>query len=110
VRLLLDQNISRRIVPGLQADYPGSSQVALLGLELAADSAIWRFALENDFVIVTKDADFQEIGSIRGSPPRVIWIRLGNVDNQGVLSALIENRARIESIFEQDVADCIEIH
>jgi hypothetical protein len=28
VKLLLDENLSRRIVPFLQADFPGTSQVA----------------------------------------------------------------------------------
>nr|VFJ90385.1 MAG: Predicted nuclease, contains PIN domain, potential toxin-antitoxin system component [Candidatus Kentron sp. H]VFJ91590.1 MAG: Predicted nuclease, contains PIN domain, potential toxin-antitoxin system component [Candidatus Kentron sp. H]VFJ98181.1 MAG: Predicted nuclease, contains PIN domain, potential toxin-antitoxin system component [Candidatus Kentron sp. H] len=110
MKLLLDQNISRRIAPGLQADYPGSSQAALLGLELASDAAIWQFALENDFVIVTKDSDFEEMGLIRGSPPKVIWVKLGNVTNQVILSALIENRSRIEILFQQDIVDCIEIY
>nr|VFK13841.1 MAG: Predicted nuclease, contains PIN domain, potential toxin-antitoxin system component [Candidatus Kentron sp. LPFa]VFK29603.1 MAG: Predicted nuclease, contains PIN domain, potential toxin-antitoxin system component [Candidatus Kentron sp. LPFa] len=110
MKLLLDQNISRRIVPGLQIDYPGSSQVALLDLESASDSDIRQFALENDFVIVTKDSDFQEMNLTQGSPPKVIWVRLGNVDNQVILSSLVENRSRIQRLFEQDAVDCIEIH
>ena len=35
MKLLLDENLSRRIVPLLQTDYPDSSQVALLQLETA---------------------------------------------------------------------------
>ena len=41
MKLLLDENLSRRIVPFLQTDFPDSSQVVLLGLESAGDSAIW---------------------------------------------------------------------
>nr|VFJ60579.1 MAG: Predicted nuclease, contains PIN domain, potential toxin-antitoxin system component [Candidatus Kentron sp. FM] len=109
IKFLLDQNISRRIVPELQVAYPGSTQVALLGLESASDSAIWQFALENNFVIVTKDADFEEMSLIRGSPPKMIWIRLGNVTNQTILSALIENWIQIQALLQQDTVDCIEI-
>jgi hypothetical protein len=29
VKLLLDENLSRRIVPALQVQFPGSSQVAI---------------------------------------------------------------------------------
>lgn len=32
MKLLLDENLSRRLAPFLQTDYSGSSQVALLGL------------------------------------------------------------------------------
>nr|VFJ62880.1 MAG: hypothetical protein BECKDK2373B_GA0170837_111711 [Candidatus Kentron sp. DK] len=84
--------------------------MALLGLALASDAAIWRFARKNDFVIVTKDADFAEMSLIQGSPPKVIWTRLGNVGNEDILSALIENRSRILALFEQSTADCVEIH
>jgi predicted nuclease of predicted toxin-antitoxin system len=49
MKLLLDENLSRRIVPFLQTIFPGSSQVALLGLawlglEGANDSEIWQYA------------------------------------------------------------------
>ncbi len=33
MKLLLDENLSRKLVPFLQTDYPGSSQIALLGME-----------------------------------------------------------------------------
>lgn len=58
MKLLLDENLSRRIVPFLQDRYPGSSQVVLVGLDRAEDRSVWSFARENDFVIVTKDSYF----------------------------------------------------
>lgn len=73
MKLLLDENLSRRIVPFLQVAFPGSSQVALLGLETAADAQIWRYAKENDFVIVSRDSDFHERSLIDGHPPQVVW-------------------------------------
>ena len=41
MKLLLDENLSRRLVPFLQDRYPGSTQVELVGLERADDAAIW---------------------------------------------------------------------
>ena len=76
MKLLLDQNLSRRLVALLESHYPGSTQVALVGLESATDLEIWQFAKTNDFVIVTKDSDFEELGVIEGTPPKVIWIKL----------------------------------
>lgn len=49
MKLLLDENLSRRIVPFLQAIFPDSSQVALLNLEGASDSEIWQYAKDNGF-------------------------------------------------------------
>lgn len=48
MKLLLDENLSRRLIPFLQHDYPGSSQVVLLGLEaaLSLDEGLRRAAGE----------------------------------------------------------------
>ena len=43
MKLLLDENLSRRLIPFLQQDFPGSTQVALIGLERADDGEIWEF-------------------------------------------------------------------
>ena len=66
MKLLLDENLSRRIVPFLQTAFPDSSQVALLGLEGANDSEIWQYAKDNGFVIVSRDSDFQEYSLVAG--------------------------------------------
>lgn len=58
MKLLLDENLSRRIIPFLQNDYPGSTQIALLGMERANDLEVWRYAKDNHYVIVSKDSDF----------------------------------------------------
>lgn len=50
MKLLLDENLSRRLVPFLQEDYPGTSQVVLEGLEQATDREIWQYAKEKGFV------------------------------------------------------------
>lgn len=55
MKLLLDENLSRRLVPFLQHDYPGTSQVVLLGLESATDRVVWQRAKDDDYVIVTRD-------------------------------------------------------
>ena len=44
MKLLLDESLSRRLVPFLQHDYPGRTQVVLLGLESASDVELWQVA------------------------------------------------------------------
>ena len=51
MKLLLDENLSRRLVPALQTRFPGSSQVALLGLERATDAQLCDYAAQHDFVL-----------------------------------------------------------
>jgi predicted nuclease of predicted toxin-antitoxin system len=58
MKLLLDENLSRRIAPFIQDLYPDSTQVTLIGMEQLDDKAIRQYAIDNGFIIVTKDADF----------------------------------------------------
>lgn len=81
MKLLLDENLSRRIVPALQTAYPGSTQVALVGLEHANDREIWVFAKDRGFTIVTKDDDFLGLLALMGHPPKVALLSLGNSTN-----------------------------
>ena len=97
MKLLLDENLSHRLVAQLQRSYPGSSQVTLVGLGSTDDLAVWRFAREQGFAVVTKDNDFLDLAALHGSPPIVIRLVLGNSSNQRVLAALLAHREAIES-------------
>ena len=105
MKLLLDENISRRLVPFLQHDYPGSNQVVLLGMESASDKDVWQRAKQHDYVIVTRDADFQELSLVWGQPPKVIWLKTLNQSRAATLAILIENRDLIvESLVTNGLA------
>jgi predicted nuclease of predicted toxin-antitoxin system len=99
VKLLLDENLSRRLVPALQAQFPGSSQVAMLGLARASDAALCEHAAQHGYVIVSKDADFVPLVAARGWRPRLVRLALGNVTNEAVLSALLAAAGRLEAAF-----------
>jgi predicted nuclease of predicted toxin-antitoxin system len=58
--------------------FPGSSQARLEGLERASDRALWDHAGRNGFMLVTLDADFAELATLLGPPPKVVWLRQGN--------------------------------
>ena len=66
MKLLLDENLSRRLVPALQDRFAGSSQVALLGLERASDVRLCDHAARHGFVICSKDDDFRPLVAARG--------------------------------------------
>jgi len=78
VKLLLDENLSRRIIPFIQDRFPGSTQVSQVGMEQADDKVIRQYAIDNNFVITTKDADFYEMNMLYGQPPKIIWLKMGN--------------------------------
>ena len=82
----------------LLPDYPDSSQVALSGMDKSPDTEIWDYARKNDFIIVTKDSDFQELSILRGDPPKVIWLKCGNKPKQYIIDLLLDNKDRIAEL------------
>ncbi|MEP7135251.1 MAG: DUF5615 family PIN-like protein [Chloroflexota bacterium] len=100
--LLFDQNISPRLVEHLADIYPGSVHVSTLGLGNAMDSEIWQYAHDHDYMIVTKDADFSELGVVKGFPPKVIWIRRGNCSTQEIEAILRDNYEVIKTLDNDD--------
>jgi predicted nuclease of predicted toxin-antitoxin system len=109
VKLLLDENLSRRLVPILQARFPGSSQVTLLGLERSSDAALCDHAARHDFVICSKDDDFQRLVSARGYRPRLIHLALGNTGNDAVLAALLAAADRLYAAFDDPATGVVVI-
>lgn len=105
MKLLLDENLSRRLLPFLQHDYPGSNHVVLLGMESASDSDVWQKAKDENFVIVTRDADFQELSLVWGHPPKVIRLKFPNQTRAATLKVLLENKTWIDdALILQDLA------
>lgn len=98
--LLFDQNLSPRLVNQLADICPDSVHVSALGLGEAMDLEIWQYAHDHDYVIVTKDADFSELGVIQGFPPKVIWIRRGNCSTKDIEMILRENYSAISNLSE----------
>ncbi len=78
MKLLLDENLSFRLVRTLEDLYPGSAHVRQVGLLGAEDVRIWRYAADHAFMLATKDSDFYVRSLIFGAPPKVIWLRIGN--------------------------------
>jgi predicted nuclease of predicted toxin-antitoxin system len=97
LKLLLDQHLSRKLVPLLQPAFPESTHVVLHGLDRGDDDALWSFALAHGLAIVSKDEDFQVLSFTRGHPPKVIWLRSGNGPTGQVLELIERSRQIIET-------------
>ena len=78
MKLLFDQNLPRRLVREFESEFPGSVHVRDLQLDTATDPAIFTYAAEHGFTIVSKDNDFAQLSFLRGAPPKVVWLRVGN--------------------------------
>ncbi|HMA33375.1 MAG TPA: DUF5615 family PIN-like protein [Chloroflexia bacterium] len=99
MKLLFDQNLAPGLVTRLADLYPDSVHVSSVGLAKAPDKAVWTYARDHNCVIVTKDADFSDLGVMGGFPPRILWLRLGNCTTQQIEALL---RTRYQTITDWD--------
>lgn len=95
MKLLFDQNLSRRLILDIQNAFPGSQHVAHLNLTTEDDGLLWRFAADNGFVIISKDSDFFHRAFLRGHPPKVIYLRVGNCSTQHIKNLLMDKTPMI---------------
>jgi predicted nuclease of predicted toxin-antitoxin system len=88
MRFLVDAQLPRAIC-GLLAhpDHDAVHVKDILPLD-AADADIWRMAIEEGQVIVTKDEDFARRQQSTGAGPQIVWIRIGNCSNAALERAL----------------------
>lgn len=110
--LLFDQNISFRVIARIQEQFPGSKHIKDLGLMGQKDSNIWNAAKQHNLTIVTFDSDFIDLANMKGHPPKILWLRIGNTSTKGVAEKLIEKSSFILDFLQdpklEDIA-CLEI-
>lgn len=107
MKLLFDANLSFRLVEQLNDLYPDSIHVRKIALEKSSDQDIWDYAQNNGFTVVTKDADFHEYTIVRGSPPKVIWIRRGNCSTIAIEELLRTHHVDIQLYHSDPDASCL---
>ena len=101
MKLLFDHNISHKLVGRIVDVFPDSSQTRLLNLSRTNDPQLWLIAKTHGFVFVTKDKDVAELAILRGAPPKILWLRMGNCR-----TVVIERVLRVNfEVIEDFVAD-----
>jgi predicted nuclease of predicted toxin-antitoxin system len=101
VKLLLDENLSHRLVPRLAEAFPGTAHVDQVGLHGQPDAAVWEYAGQHEFVLVSKDDDFRQLSFLRGHPPKVIWLLVGNAGTVAVADLLLRSRDALAAFAER---------
>jgi predicted nuclease of predicted toxin-antitoxin system len=107
VKLLLDENLSPRLVESLSDLYPGSLHVHRCGLGSAKDAEIWEYAKTNGFTIVSKDLDFEERSILLGAPPKIILLRTSNCARKEVEPLLTVALHVISRFIVEDKETCL---
>ncbi len=106
MKLLLDENLSDRIIYKIIDLYPDSEHVKTLALMNTEDVIIWEYAKVNGFVIVSKDSDFHQRSLLYGHPPKFVYLRIGNSPTSKITQILSDNFDTIIQ-FEEREAESI---
>lgn len=93
----------------LADSYPDALHVARVGLGGASDLAIWRAAADRGYTLVTKDEDFHRLSVLRGAPPKVVWLRVGNASTEDVAALMRSRREDILRFLSQDEASFLAL-
>lgn len=107
MKLLFDHNLSPRLVQQLSDLFPDSSHVYWLGLDEADDRIVREYALQHDFIIVTKDADYSELYWWLGFPPKIIWVRRGNCKTATIEKILRDHFDQIKAMNEDQMTGIV---
>ena len=95
MKLLFDQNLSFKLIDITANAFPDSRHVKDFDMIRASDAAVWSFAKENDFAIVSKDADFANLAFLHGQPPKLIYVRVGNCPTEEIRQLLLDAQSAI---------------
>ena len=110
MKLLLDANLSWRMIPVLKQHFDDCFHVDSIGLTVPAkDSEIWDYSLKNNLIIVTNDEDFIDFINVKGFPPKVVLLKTGNQSRLYITNLLIQRKNEILSLSTSSDIGLLEI-
>jgi len=71
---------------------------------------ILRYCKENGLTVITQDDDFEKLYLLMGYPPKVIWVRTGNLPNSELANILIRNKETILEFNDNPDVGLLEIY
>ena len=107
MKLLVDNNLSFKLLQTLRILFPGSQHVSDALDARSNDILVWNHAKSNGFIILTKDNDFNERSQLEGCPPKIIHLICGNKTTLHILDLIVTRREDILSFGELDAENCL---
>ena len=105
LKILVDENLSRRLTTTLGDAFPESRHVSTEHLLKTLDEGIWNFALQKGYCILTKDWDYKFMSVAFGCPPKVIRLNCGNKTTAHIAN-LLQQKLEIIKEFLSGNDDC----
>ena len=102
--LLIDENLPSSLAFVLPLNCLHATE---LGKQLT-DRQIWEHARAENLTVITRDTDFFDRLMLEGAPPKVVWVRLGNLRKRDLENLLLRRWPQITELLAE--ADLIEVH
>ena len=110
IKILLDQNLSFKIKKEIKDIFSEVKHVSDIKLSNTDDLDIWQYAKINDYSIITFDADFIDISILKGFPPKIIWLRMGNSTTHKIVQIIRNNQLLITEFLSGYENGCLELY
>jgi predicted nuclease of predicted toxin-antitoxin system len=104
IRILIDENLPATLGLRLGCDCLHATDIG----EQPTDKTLWDHARQENRTLLTKDADFFEQLAINGAPPKVVWLRTGNLRRTDLENLLVKRWPQITNLLT--TADLVEVH
>ncbi|MBP9838205.1 MAG: DUF5615 family PIN-like protein [Proteobacteria bacterium] len=78
MKFLIDNQLPRNLTTFIRSKGYDSKHVSEIGLSSARDIEIYRYAVLNDYIIISKDEDFFHLVNNSKDVIQLLWVRLGN--------------------------------
>ena len=108
--ILLNNHFSYRLSNILVSAYGTVNHVKDYHLGTASDQEIWRFAGQQNGVIISKDMDFYHLLNRYGPPPKLIWIRIGNATTQQIADLLINQSVKVQNFLSDASLSLLQLY
>jgi predicted nuclease of predicted toxin-antitoxin system len=107
MKLLIDNNLSFKLVHSLQSSFPRSVHVKDVLTVTSDDISIWNYAKGHRFTILTKDDDFDDRSQLEGCPPKIVHLICGNKSTLHILNLILQEQSSIQLFGDSDSENCI---
>jgi predicted nuclease of predicted toxin-antitoxin system len=110
MKLLIDSNLSWRLVKLLESDFPECLHVNRTGLnQPPTDRQIFDFAKQHSYTIVSCDDDFHHLSLQLGFPPKIILVKTGNLSTMNISRLMQNHKADLIEFLSQIETGILEL-
>lgn len=85
MKFLVDHQLPPALARLLESEGHVAQHVRDVNLKEADDSIVWRYAVEREMVVISKDEDFYFLALSPSSSGKFVWVKIGNCRKRALL-------------------------